>query len=257
VSRAKSITLVFGIVAIIVLGSTLTIFYFAVIQGAWDHLFLKKINEKAPFVLKWKTRTFLNFNDLEITKGKWYFYAPELKANLKFEWPDKLYISINKVYGEFLESPVWARGKIGLEKKYFTLSSRFDRIDMEALTATLNFKKFGGRGKWKGSFDLSYQDGMGFTGEGRFKLISSGGALKAIFLKDLIRKMPEGDARDRLLQGLGEDEYFSLDKGGMEFYIKGEDIKIKSMLEGEKGLFDFTINLPTSLVERFWKGKLI
>lgn len=308
-SKARTIALAFGIVIIIVLAS----FYFILVQGVCDHILLKEINKKTPFVLKWKARTFLSFCDLAITEDNGYFFAPGLKINLtpfvlefqegyasqgkkiiakdisaripiKFVWPYKFYpcgrgyiqsgqlnfnkvtllrpkldlmidqktILIKELEGKFLESPVWAKGKIDLGKKYFTLSGLFDRIDMEALTAIINSKKFGSSGKWRGSFDLRYQEESGLRGEGGFELLSQRGDLKTIFLKDLIQKMPEGDARDRLLQGLGEDEYFSLYKGGMDFYIKGEDIKIKLILEGEKGLLDFTINLPASLVERFF-----
>ena len=150
-------------------------------------------------------------------------------------------------------SPVTVRGRVDLEKKYFTLSGQFDRIDVETLASDINIKKFGGRGSWGGGLKLKYREGAGLEGKGEFKLLPPGGDIKTIFLKDLVRNLPEGEARKKLLQGIGEDEYFKLSQGDMSLDIKDEAIKIKLLLKGKKDLFDFTINLPTSLVERFFK----
>lgn len=298
-------------------------FYFIIYSGGTDRFLLRVINKKIPFSLKWRERTLLNFQGVEVRKDDGYFYAPEFKINfhprpggkswawailkfengyisqgkeivmknvtaqipLEFTWPLKIYpggrgylkgdefkmdkftmlrpemellmaptvILVRELGMEIWHSPVTVRGRVDLEKKYFTLYGQFDRIDVETLASDINIKKFGGRGRWGGGLKLKYREGAGLEGKGEFKLLPPGGDIKTIFLKDLLQNIPEGEARKKLLQGIGEDEYFKLSQGDMSCDIKDEKIKIGLLLKGEKGLLDFAINLPTSLVERFFK----
>lgn len=236
-----------------------------------------------PGILKLRVLIDLKFEDGYASSGK-EIIARDIRGTvpLEFIWPDKFYsgnvslncseIQANKIrffkpgveaiinhrviliqhlYGEILGSPAEVRGKIDMGKKCFTLSGQFDRIDLEMVSATINLKKFGGRGKWRGDFGMSYGGDKRIEGEGKFSLLSPGGELKTVFLKDLIQKMPEGEAKNKLLQGLGEGEYFPISDGNMDFYMKDEALRIKLLIKGEKGLFDFTINLPVTLAERF------
>lgn len=214
-----------------------------------QEIICKNISAKAPFEFLWPGKcgfsgeAYINCDEAKMEKVK--FLNPALELIL-----DGDIVIIKKLKGDIFEGPLSLRGKADIKRKNFAIFSKFDTIELETLSAVINQEKFAGKGKWRGEIKLDHCMEKGFRGEGGFDLISNG-EIKTAFLKGMIQKMPDGEAKKRLMEGLGKDEYFSLTSGSMSFNVRGEDMAIKLILEGKKGLLDFTVNMPMALIERF------
>lgn len=218
-----------------------------------------KVSLKPEFWGKIGAAGILEFENGYASQGEHHLIR-DIAAKIPFEyrWPGHSYLlGVGDLRARGWGGSICLKGKMDFKKKYkkkyFTIEGVFDKINMALLSTDINIKKFGGRGLWEGKINLNYGQRQGLEGGGEFNLLPPGGDIKTILLKDLVQNIPEGEARKKLLEGLGGGEYFSLSRGDMSFDIKDENIKIKLLLKGEKGLLDFDINLPTSLVEKFLK----